>query len=63
MITIQAQVSVVSLSAVQFQVSAFIPGEFEIFAGLEVDKHNIAVTFCNHEELLRFAGLARLVLL
>lgn len=53
MMTIQAQVSVDSLSSVHFQVSAFIPREYQIFAGLDVDKHSIAVTFCNQEELLR----------
>jgi transposase len=43
--TIQAQVSVHS--------QVFIPREYQIFAGLDVDKHSIAVTFCNHEGLLR----------
>ena len=45
--TIQSQVSV------QAQVSKFIPRDYQIFAGLDVDKHSIAATFCNHEELLR----------
>ena len=45
--TIQSQVSV------QSQVSKFIPRDYQIFAGLDVDKHSIAATFCNHEELLR----------
>ncbi len=43
--TIQAQVSV--------QSQVFIPVDYQIFAGLDVDKHSIAVTFCNHEGLLR----------
>jgi transposase len=43
--TIQAQVSV--------QSQAFMPRDYQIFAGLDVDKHSIAVTFCNHEGLLR----------
>jgi len=43
--TIQAQVS--------FQSQVFTPRDYEIFAGLDVDKHSIAVTFCNHEGLLR----------
>lgn len=43
--TIQAQVSV--------QSQVFLPRDYQIFAGLDVDKHSIAVTFCNHEGLLR----------
>lgn len=43
--TIQAQVSV--------QSQVFIPRDYQVFAGLDVDKHSIAVTFCNHEGLLR----------
>jgi transposase len=43
--TIQAQVSV--------QTQVFMPREYQVFAGLDVDKHSIAVTFCNHEGLLR----------
>ena len=43
--TIQAQVSV--------EAQVFMPRDYEIFAGLDVDKHSIAVTFCNHEGLLR----------
>jgi transposase len=31
----------------------FVPGEFEIFAGLDVDKTRIAVTFTDHERLLK----------
>ncbi len=38
---------------IQSQVSKFIPRDYQIFAGLDVDKHSIAVTFCNHEALLR----------
>jgi transposase len=43
--TIQAQVSV--------QTQVFVSHDNQIFAGLDVDKHSIAVTFCNHEGLLR----------
>jgi transposase len=43
--TIQAQVSVHS--------QVFVARNYQIFAGLDVDKHSIAVTFCNHEGLLR----------
>jgi hypothetical protein len=43
---------------IQDQVSVngqvFIPRDYQVFAGLDVDKHSIAMTFCNHEELLRF---------
>src|SRR5438093_5907692 len=38
---------------VQSQVSTFIPRNYEIFAGLDVDKHSIAVTFADHERLLK----------
>jgi transposase len=47
--TIQAQVSV--------HAQVFIPRDYQIFAGLDVDKHSIAVTFCNHEGLLRSLSL------
>ena len=43
--TVQMQVSVHS--------QVFVPRDYEIFAGLDVDKHRIAATFCNHEALLR----------
>src|SRR5258708_3612436 len=43
--TIQGQVSV--------QSQVFIPRNYDLFGGLDVDKHSIAVTFCNHEGLLR----------
>ena len=46
---IQAQVTV--------QSQVFISRECEVFAGLDVDKHRIAVTLCNHEVLLRSLGL------
>src|SRR5437879_1843701 len=38
---------------VHSQVSTFITHDYQIFAGLGVDKHSIAVTFCNHEGLLQ----------
>lgn len=37
----------------QTQVSAFIPGNYEIFAGLDVDKRRIAVTFSDHKTMLK----------
>jgi len=46
--TIQVQVSVHS--------QLFIPREYQVFAGLDVDKvdkHSIAATFCNHEGLMQ----------
>jgi transposase len=33
--------------------SAFVPRDYEIFAGLDVDKQSIAVTFANHRELVK----------
>jgi transposase len=35
----------------QSQVSAFVPRDYQIFAGLDVDKHGIAVTFASHTQL------------
>ena len=43
--TMQAQVSV--------QAQVFMPRDYQVFAGLDRDKHSIAVTFCNQEGLLR----------
>lgn len=43
--TNQAQVSV--------RAQVFVPRNYQVFAGLDVDKHSIAATFCNHEGLLR----------
>lgn len=37
----------------QSQVSAFIPRDYEIFAGLDVDKKSIAVTFADHTQLVK----------
>src|SRR5437870_5689499 len=51
--TIQSQVSV------QAEVSKFRPHDYQVFAGLDVDKHSIAVTFCNHEELLQRIKLGK----
>jgi transposase len=42
---------------VPFQSQVFIPRNYQVFAGLDVDKHSIAVTFCNHEGLLRSVRL------
>lgn len=38
---------------VQAGVSTFIPRDYEIFSGLDVDKSSIAVTFIDHTQLLR----------
>ena len=43
--TMQAQVSV--------QAQVFMPRDYQVFAELNMDKHSIAVTFCNQEGLLR----------
>ena len=37
----------------QYRVPVFIPRDYEIFAGLDVDKQSIAVTFADHEKLVR----------
>lgn len=34
-------------------VSRFIPSDYDIFAGLDVDKRNIAMTFCDHKTLIK----------
>ena len=41
---------------IQFQVTTFIPRDYDVFGGLDVDKHSIAVTFCNHEGVLQCPG-------
>jgi transposase len=41
------------MMTIQSQVSTFIARNYQIFAGLDVDKHSIAVTFCNHEGLMQ----------
>jgi hypothetical protein len=37
----------------------FIPRDYQILAGLDVDKHSIAATFCNHEKWPRWASNSR----
>lgn len=37
----------------QSKVSAFVPRDYDIFAGLDVDKRSIAMTFSDHQSLLR----------
>jgi len=37
----------------QAQVSRFIPDEYDIFAGLDVDKRSIAMTFSDHKTLIK----------
>jgi hypothetical protein len=43
--TIQAQVS--------FHSQVFIPRDYDVFGGLDVDHHSIAATFTDHDELLQ----------
>jgi transposase len=38
---------------IQSQVSKFIPRDYDIFAGLDVDKKSMAITFADHTQLLR----------
>jgi transposase len=45
--TVQTQVSG------QVQVSVFIPRDYDVFAGLDVDHHSIATTFTDHGRLQR----------
>ena len=51
-VAVQAQVPVQSPVSVQAQVYKFIPRDYQVLGGLDVDKHSIAVHFCNHERLL-----------
>ena len=37
----------------QTQVSRFVPSNYDIFAGLDVDKRNIAMTFSDHKTLIK----------
>jgi transposase len=37
----------------QTQVSRFIPSDYDIFAGLDVDKRSIAMTVCDHKTLIK----------
>ena len=37
----------------QYRVPAFIPRDYQIFAGLDVDKQSIAVTFADHGKLVK----------
>jgi len=43
--TIQTEVSV--------QSQVFIPRDYDVFAGLDVDHHSIAATFTDHGRLMR----------
>ena len=38
---------------IQAKVSGFIPRNYEIFAGLDVDKKSMAVAFTDHQESTR----------
>src|SRR3984893_16228932 len=38
---------------IQSQILTFIPRDYEIFSGLDVDKRSIVVTFCDHGELMQ----------
>jgi transposase len=37
----------------QTQASRFIPSDYDVFAGLDVDKRNIAMTFSDHQTLIK----------
>ncbi|MEW5980676.1 MAG: IS110 family transposase [Acidobacteriota bacterium] len=41
------------MSSAQSLQQVLVPGEFEIFAGLDVDKTRIAITFTDHDRLLK----------
>ena len=43
--TIQAQVSVYS--------QVFVPREYDVFVGLDVDHHSTAATFTDHQRLMQ----------
>jgi hypothetical protein len=43
--TIQAQVSVYP--------QVFVPRDYDVFAGLDVDHHSIAATFTDHDRLMQ----------
>jgi len=43
--TIQAEVPVYS--------QVFVPRDYEVFAGLDVDHHSIAATFTDHDRLMQ----------
>ena len=43
--TIQAQVSVYT--------QVFVPRDYDVFAGLDVDHHSIAATFTDHQRLMQ----------
>src|SRR5437867_3491891 len=51
-VPVQSQVPVQTPVSVQAQVYKFIPRNYQVLGGLDVDKNSIAVTFCNHEGLL-----------
>ena len=41
------------MESAQMLQPVFVPREFEVFAGLDVDKTRIAVTFTDHNRLLK----------
>ena len=43
--TVQAQVSLYS--------QVFVPHDYDVFGGLDVDHHSIAVTFTDHQRLMQ----------
>jgi len=43
---------------VQLQGAAFIPRDYDVFAGLDVDHHSIAATFTDHDRLLQSLRLS-----
>ena len=48
--TIQAQVSVYA--------QVFVPRDYDVFAGLDVDHHSIAATFCRSWRIAAFSAPA-----
>lgn len=41
----------------------FIPRNYDVFAGLDVDKKSMAVIFTDHQQLMQSIGLQRLAAL
>src|SRR6266850_1923254 len=54
----QSPVSIYSPKSVQLQGAAFIPRDYDVFAGLDVDHHSIAATFTDHDRLLQSLRLS-----
>ncbi len=54
----QSPVSIYSPKSVPLQGAAFIPRDYDVFAGLDVDHHSIAATFTDHDRLLQSLQLS-----